>query len=204
MKKRILLTIALFTLTFAHSQEMYFLTGSNFTKYDFESNAQGMSMPIQRGSGTTYELGYSCPLQEPGFSYLLAVTLNNYNSLAGTSANTYEWTTKYLGGQGGFMYTHEFSDLFSIAAKAGINLSTIVYGKQTIDGAVYDLVSQKEFSGLLFSPFAGLQTQYSPTKYGYFSFGYGISKGINLSNNTQEKLSFNTNQLVFGIHLNIN
>jgi hypothetical protein len=32
------------------------------------------------------------------------------------------------------------------------------------------------------------------------SLGYAYSKSLNLSNSTDEKLSFNTNQIQFGVH----
>lgn len=204
MKKSILLTIALFTLTFAYSQELYFLTGSNFTKYNFASNSTRMSMPLQTGTGMTYELGYVRPLPQQGFSYLFAVTLNNYNSLAGTSANSYEWTTKYLGGQSALQYSYTISPLLSVSARSGVNLSTIIYGKQNIDGAILDLVHQEEFKGLWLSPFVGVATEYKLSTNNYLSFGYGYSGGINFGNRSEERLSFSTQQILFGIHFNVN
>lgn len=204
MRKRFLLIIALLSLTYAQSQELYFLTGSNFTKYTFESNSPAISMPLQSGTGMTYELGYVIPLPHEGFSYLFAVTLNNQNALAGNSASTYEWTTKYLGGQSALQYSYTITPLLSVSARGGINMSTIVYGKQNLDGAILDLVHQKEFKGLWLSPFFGVQSKFKLTNSNYLSLGYGYSGGMNLSNNSEERLSFATQQIQFGIHFNIN
>ena len=137
MRKRFLLIIALLSLTHAQSQELYFLTGSNFTKFTFESNSPAMSMPLQSGTGMTYEIGYVIPLPHKGFSYLFAVTLNNHNALAGSSATTYEWTTKYLGGQSALQYSYTITPLLSVSARGGVNVSTIIYGKQNLDGAIF-------------------------------------------------------------------
>lgn len=204
MRKRFLLIIALLSLTYAQSQELYFLTGSNFTKFTFESNSPAMSMPLQSGTGMTYEIGYVIPLPHKGFSYLFAVTLNNHNALAGSSATTYEWTTKYLGGQSALQYSYTITPLLSVSARGGVNVSTIIYGKQNLDGAILDLVHQKEFKGLWLSPFFGVQTNFNLSQSNYLSLGYGYSGGMNLSNNSEERLSFATQQIQFGIHFNIN
>lgn len=204
MRKAILIIVAFMSLSNAYSQELYFVTGSNFTKYKFEANGSPMSTQLQSGSGSTYEIGYKIPIRNKDFSYSFGVTLNNYNAVAGSAANTYEWNTKYLGGQSAFMYTYTVSKNFSISARAGVNLSSIIYGKQNIDGAIFDLNHQKEFSGLFLSAFGGVQTNYKINNLGYLSFGYGYSNGTNTSNSTTEKLSFKTNQILFGIHFTIN
>jgi hypothetical protein len=88
--------------------------------------------------------------------------------------------------------------------QGGLNLSTIVYGKQSINGAYFDLIKQKEFSGLNISPFAHLSIQLPIQDLGFLSVGYGINKSFFPMNSSQEKLSITTNQLRFGIHFNIN
>jgi hypothetical protein len=87
---------------------------------------------------------------------------------------------------------------------AGLNLSTIIYGKQEINGAIYDLKSQDEFSGLTFVPYTGIHLKYKLNDFGYLSFGYGLSRSLILFNISQEKLTTSTNQILFGIHFNIN
>ena len=204
MRKLSLLIIVFFAFTNCYSQEVYFLTGSNFTKYNFKSSNQTMTTELQCGTGSNYEIGYYFPLKSDEFSYSAGITLNELNAVAGSSANNYQWNTKYLGGQSALNYTYSITDAFQIALKGGINLSKIVYGKQNINGVIYDLTNQKEFSGIYFSYFAGVHANYKFNNLGYLSFGYGILNGMNTSNSTQEKLSFNTQQIQFGIHFNIN
>jgi hypothetical protein len=88
--------------------------------------------------------------------------------------------------------------------KGGLNLSKIVYGKQNTNGVVYDLLDQKEFSGVLFSYFAGTHINYKFNDLGYISLGYGLFNGLNTANSTQEKVTFKSSQVQFGIHFNIN
>ena len=204
MRKISLLLIAIMALTNSYSQEVYFLTGSNFTKYDFKSSNEPMVTRLQSGTGSAYEIGYYFPLKSDQFSYSAGITLNEFNALAGSPANNYQWNTKYLGAQSALNYSYSVSSAFQIALKAGANLSKIIYGKQNINGTIYDLINQKEFSGALFSYFAGLIANYKFNDLGYLSLGYGFLNSINTSNSTQEKVAFNSTQLQFGIHFNIN
>lgn len=204
MIKKLLLLTVLITGCQAYSQEFYLLTGSNFTKYNFETRFGSMATQLQSGTGSSYEMGYSTPFGGSHFSYSFAATLNAYNAVAGSAANSYQWETQYLGGQGAFTYTCPLSKSFSVSAKLGTNLSTIIYGKQNSNGAIYDITSQKEFKGVLLSTFVGIHSNYKFSNSGYLSFGYGYSNGTNISNNSTEKLNFRTNQLLFGIHYKIN
>lgn len=208
MKNYLLKNFLLFTFLVAScqlfSQEAYFLAGSNFTKYTFKSSEGAMTTQLQSGTGSTFEMGYSFPIKAEKIYYSVGVTLNDYNAVAGSQSESYAWDTKYIGIQNAVSYNFPVSDNFQLVVKAGVNLATIIYGKQNIDGAVYDLTGQDEFSGMLISPFFGGETRYKLNDLGYLSLGYAFSKSINPFNTSQEKLSFNTNQILFGIHFNIN
>ena len=204
MRKFYLLLIAIMALTNSYSQEVYFLTGSNFTNYNFNNSNESIATPLQSGTGSTFEMGYSRPLKNNRFSHTVAVNLNEYNALASSMANSYKWDTKYLGVTNALNYTVPLSKNFKLQFKAGLNLSTIIYGKQKINGVIYDLKSQDEFSGLIFIPDTGVQLKYKLNEFGYLSFGYGLSRSLILFNISQEKLTTSTNQILFGIHFNIN
>jgi hypothetical protein len=204
MRKFYLLLIVLLALTNSYSQEVYFLTGTNFTKYNFNSQGGAMSTPLQAGTGSFYEVGYDFSLNSDVLSFSGALTLNDYNALAGSPANSYSWQTKYAGAQTSLNYLHKVTKRFKFGLRAGVNLSKIVYGKQNLNGVVYDLLDQKEFSGLYFSYFGGASANYKLNDSGYLSFGYGYSNGLNTANSTQEKVIFNNQQIQFGIHFNIN
>jgi hypothetical protein len=204
MKKNYLLILFLIVSFQLFSQEAYFVAGSNFTKYVYKNAAGAMTIPLQSGTGSTYEMGYSKPLKISNMHYSLGITLNDYNAVAGSQSETYKWDTKYIGVQNAVSYNYAVSNNFEFSVKGGVNLSTIIYGKENINGVVYDLMGQDEFSGIFLSPFVGVQTRYQLKDLGYLSFGYAFSKSLNLFNSSQEKLSFNTNQILFGIHFNIN
>lgn len=202
--KNYLLIAILITSFQLFSQEAYFLTGSNVTKYIFKTSGESMTTKLQAGTGSSYEIGYSIPLKYPKVSYAISMTLNDYNAVAGSSVSSYKWDTKYIGVQNAISYSYPISTNFQLLVNGGLGLSTIIYGKQIVNGAVNDLKSQDEFSGILVSPFFRLQTRYKLNDYGYLSLGYGFSKSLNPFNVSPEKLSFNTNQMLFGIHFNIN
>jgi len=188
----------------SYSQEVYFLTGSNFTKYNFSSGQGSMATSLDSGTGTSYEMGYTRPLKNNRFSHTIGVNLNEYNAVAGSLANSYKWDTKYLGVNNSLDFSIPLTTNFKLFLKAGLNLSTIIYGKQEINGAIYDLKSQDEFSGLTFVPYTGIHLKYKLNDFGYLSFGYGYSRSLILFNISQEKLTTSTNQILFGIHFNIN
>ena len=148
-------------------------------------------------------MGYSMPLGNEKISYAIGLSLNEYNALGGNTVNSYSWNTQYLGVKNSVSYSLFDRNSFDISLSGGLTLATLIYGKQEINGTFLDLMSQKEFSGLIVQPFLGFQTKYNILQDGYLSFGYNFSKSFNVTNNTNEKLSFNNSQLQFGIHFNM-
>ena len=200
MKKLLILIVIMCSLQSVHSQEVYFSAGKNFTTYDYK-NSSGASNPnLKSGTGNFFELGFIKPLKNEKFAYSVGLALNEYNNVGGNSVNSYTWNTQYLGAQGGFTYSIFDREDFDVLPKFGLNMGTIISGKQTINGTFYDLTKEKEFSGLLITPSLGLQVKYNLSASGFISLGYSYCKGFNLSNSTDQKLSFNTNQLQFGVH----
>ena len=183
------------------AQNMYFLTGSNFSTYDFN---QQMTTTLESGTGSFYEIGFSKKLKPRNLVYNVGVNLNEYNAFARSTANNYEWNTKYLGIQNALEYRFPIGDKFKVNIQAGINISSIVYGRQQINGVYYNLMKQGEFSYINIDPYARLQLAYKISDIGFMSIGYGFCKSFFWMNNTAEKLSITTNQLVFGFHFNIN
>jgi hypothetical protein len=205
MIKNYFLLIFLFVSCQLFSQEIYLNIGKNFTKYDYR-NLNGKSNPnVQAGTGNFYEVGLAKPLVNKHFVYLLGLSLNEYNAIGGNSANSYRWDTKYLGLKGGVSYS-----FFPNASNVGKNLNfsingglkgeSIIYGKQEINRVYYDLVHNKEFSGLILVPSIGFELKYFIGSFGFLSLSYDYCHSISISNNSEEKLSFNTNQIGLGFH----
>jgi hypothetical protein len=199
MKK--LLLIALIALSFQHiqAQEIYLQTGKNYTKYDYKSDTSS-SPSLQSGSGNFYEIGYVMTLNNEKLKYAVGLSLNEYNAIGGNAVSSYSWNTQYLGVQNTFSITFVKKRGFEASANGGLGILTIIYGKQNINGEYLDLASQKEFSGIWVAPKLGINASYNVDNDIYLSLGYAYSKSFNLSNSTDEKLSFNNSQIQFGVH----
>lgn len=186
-----------------NAQGVYFLTGSNFSSYQFKSAPNSMSTELKSGTGTTHEMGFSKELKSEHIHYNVGVNLNEYNAVAGSMNNSYRWNTKHLGIHNSVDYSISLFGNVQVRLTGGLNLATIIYGRQEINGNYFDLIKQKEFSGISLSPYTRLQMTYSITDLGFLSFGYGLNKTFFPMNDSAEKLSITTNQLIFGIHFNI-
>jgi hypothetical protein len=207
MRKLILLAILIPLVATSYAQRAYFVTGINFSTFTLNSTIP-MSTPLQTGSGSNYEMGLSATIKPKKLSYSFGINLNEYNVMAGDYANSYTWNTKYLGVNNSLGYTAKLFGNLSMIFQGGLNLSSIVYGKQTINGAYFDLVKQKEFAGLAFTPHAHVALSVPLSvpfqEVGFLSVGYGIGESFFPMNLSEEKLSISTSQIRFGIHFNIN
>lgn len=190
------------------SQEIYFTTGKNYTKYLYKDANLQTNPNIQSGSGNFYEIGFTKPLAKKNIFYSLGLSLNDYNALGGNTANSYRWDTQYLGLHGGLLYKFlsyktSTKNTIDFLAKTGLNVSKLIYGKQEMNGVYYDLMHQKEFSGIILESSVGLMFKYTIPSFGGLSLGYDYCQSINVSNTLKEKLSFATNQIELGVHFNI-
>lgn len=205
MKKILLLVLVSLTFQTSKAQEIYFNSGKNYTSYSFKNNSNNNSQfKLQSGIGNFYEIGYALPLNYENFNYSFGISLNEFNAIGNSLTNSYSWDTNYLGVTNALNYSLFNDDNFDISVKGGFGVSTIIYGKQKMNGIYFDLLSQQEFSGIFINPFIGLQTKYNVSNNNYLSIGYNFSKSVNLFNNTDEQLSFNNHQFQFGIHFVLN
>ncbi|MEY2703669.1 MAG: hypothetical protein RLY43_2308 [Bacteroidota bacterium] len=196
MKKLFLVTL-FFTTCLLSAQGVFFKMGKNFTSFSYKNTTPFTEKIKINGTGSSYELGYAMPLKYKDFSYLGSVTLNDYNATGESDLNNLEWKTTYIGVQNVVDYRFYDSFYFFISAQAGLNVSTMLYGKQQLNNATYNLTKNKDFSGLILQPVLGLNAKYYISKSGYLSLGCNFTKSMSL-NPTSEKVSFNTFQILFG------
>lgn len=199
MRKLLILVVLVLSIQNMHSQEIYLNMGKNFTQYDYKSGTDS-SPSLQAGSGNFYEIGYVMTLNNEKLKYAVGLSLNEYNALGGDINSSYSWNTQYIGVENTFSIAFLNTGGFQASANGGLGISTLIYGKQNLNGQYLDLSSQKEFSGIWIAPKLGLTASYNVDNDIYLSIGYAYSKSFNVSNSTDEKLSFNNNQIQFGVH----
>ena len=203
MRKLILLLTLIPLISISYAQRAYFSTGTNFSAFNFIS-PNPMLTPLEGGTGSNHEMGLSLILKPENLSYSVGLNLNEYNAMAGDFANSYSWNTKYFGLNNSIEYSIPLVGNFRVMLQGGLNLSTIVFGKQAINGVYFDLIDQKEFAGLNLAPHVHLAFTAPMKDMGFISLGYGVNKSFFPLNNSEEKLSITTKQFVFGLHFNIN
>jgi hypothetical protein len=203
MKLKLLLFISLFVANTISSQELSFNIGTNFTQFNLKNPESFTNTPIQTGTGSFIEIGYLLPSKKEKLNYIFGLGINEFNALAGTSANSYRWNTKYLGLRTGFEYDFLDINKLQIVPLFGINFSTIIYGKQETNGVVYDIKSNKEFTGIKLIPYLGLKVKYKINELGYASLSYNHSTTFKPNLSYKEHLTIVTNQIVFGLQFNL-
>ena len=191
--------------TSSKAQELYFSSGLNFTTYNFKST-DNLPLEFKTKSSQFYELGYVFKLMNNKLHYSAGLAINGFDATSGDSANHYEWETTYLGLNNQLQYIIIPSERMPFELSAGLQMQLmhIINGEQKINGESFDLTKEKEFTGFWIQPGAIVTAKYFISDYWQLSLGYNYSVGMNVSNSTEEKVTFNNQQIRFGIHFNIN
>jgi hypothetical protein len=203
MKRKLFLLIVFLAFSSVRSQEISFNVGNNITQYHLKNKKNYTGTPLQSGTGSYYEIAYLLPLGKEKLMCDFGLGLNEYNALAGTSANSYRWDTKYLGLRAGLEYDLIAINKIKLVPMVGINFSHIIYGKQEINKEIFDVSNNSEFSGLKLIPYLGLKAKYKIKDYGYVSIGYNHSTTFKPSLTNKEYLTISSDQIVFGLHFNV-
>lgn len=186
-----------------YSQDVYFKVGANHTKYHYTPAEGDKSEILQSALGNAYELGYRAPfVNRSRLGYEVGLVLNEYNSIVGVPYASVKWNTGYVGIQTAIVCPVVELSFFTLDVKAGGAVNTILYGKQDLNGVVYDLRKSKDFNGAIFQVFAGLQANLQASEYCHLSIGYNYANSISNLKKPQ-KFSFEVNQVMFGVHLTI-
>lgn len=202
MTKNIFLAFALICISEGFAQEIFMQTGKNYTTYDFKSIGDNSNVKYRASSGDFYEFGLNYPMKDSKIGYSVSVTYNELNAAASNGATNYTWNTSYLGLQNKVSYAFfEADNGLIFFLDAGVNTATIIKGSQMINTVYYDVKKQEEFSGILLQPSLGFEAKYSVSSKMLVSLGYHYAKAFNLSNSSDEKVTFNTNQIQFGLHV---
>lgn len=201
MIKNTFLILMILGLSNLYAQDLFIKTGKNNTSYDFTSPNNNNEISYRNNTGDFYEIGYQFNLKNPKFSYSVSLTYNQFNAAAFYANNSYSWKANYIGIQNVASYAIYKTTSFRLSFLAGFNTATLVNGDQFINTTYYSIKNDEEFSGLVVQPLLGAEIRYFVSKKISISLGYNYSRTFNLSNSLEEKLSFNTSQFQFGIHI---
>lgn len=188
----------------AHSQSLYFKTGKNFANYVFKSSPsdlQSSVVTLQSDTGSFYQLGAAMPLKYSRFSYEFGISLNELNSIVQSPSKAVRYKTDYIGLDNSILFSIVKERSFSWDVELGLDIQTIVFGKQEIEGVLYDLKRFSEFNGLFFRQSFGTQFKLVASNQMSFCFGYDFYYDVlNTRNNSIQSLKINNDQIKFGIY----
>jgi hypothetical protein len=199
--KKIVSLILFFIITLpTYSQSIFFNIGKNFSSFSYKNNSEHTEILRINGVGDAYEIGYTDVLKYKNFKdlkYTRSININDFNATAVSNLNKLEWKTTYLGVQSTVDYQfYDFSSIF-LSARTGLNVATLLIGKQEINNSTFNLVRNTEFSGIILQPAIGVYAKYYLTKNGYLSASLNLSKSIKLGKNS-DNFSINNSQILFG------
>ena len=205
MKNKIIVIIALLSFSKIYSQEFFLTMGKNYSSYEFTSSNVDSNLDYRSESGDAFAVGYKQDFNKSNFVYQISITYNQFNVSASNGGTNYIWNTSYLGLQNTISYNFKkINQDIQLFINVGLNTATILRGDQFINTFYYDLKNQKEFSGIILQPLIGLNMQYLVTDNIKLSLGYHFSKSFNVTNTSDEKLSFLNNQIQIGLHFPLN
>jgi hypothetical protein len=178
----------------------------NISRFDFVSSEGKMDSDIQSNIGSGFEVGYSTLLykKHPRFSYSGGITYNEFNASVGTSANLIKWQTVYLGVKNSITYTFIKIKKGSLGIKLGQNISKLIFGKEEVNGILFDIKNQKDFKGILLQNVAGLEAKYLISDKIDFGLGYNYMYSIDLASKAPQKFSIVTQQLSTTLYFKFN
>ncbi|WP_128755224.1 hypothetical protein [Aquimarina sediminis] len=190
-------TIMCFT---SFSQDLFVDVGINYTKFDYKNSLGDSNIELLKESGLFFATGVSHSISSKDRLYhLVSLNYNQYNSRAFNNEKIYSWETSYIGIQNMLKYkVFEARSSFSLDVAIGLNISHIVYGRQTLNNKIINISSHEEFSGIFLQPVIGLETSYKVSRFLALKLGYNYSIAFNTKKNI-EKLKFLNNQVFIGV-----
>ena len=203
MKKSYLVPLVLLFSFLSNAQEVYFTHGKNLTNFE-QLESTNANLPLERGIGSSFEVGFKSKyITNTSFFYTIGLAYNQFNALGKTTGVNMEWKTNYVGVNAAFNYSFIQSKRSDLSLKLGTSMQTLVYGKQRINLVQFDILNNREFSGLNVGLLAGLVYNYKINPDCAVHFGYTYGQLYNLSNTTAEKSLLSNQNLSVGLALQI-
>jgi hypothetical protein len=201
------------------AQEIFIKTGFNSTIYDFRSAAGDRLLDFSPGIGSSIEMGMGFPFipkktkeedaeEERSYSpnWLkneVSLNLDSFNSFGGDSNNNYSWETTYGGLSNTLSFLVHVGDV-ELGIKGILGVSGMLSGTQGINNARFPLKGQEDFSGIFARRGAGVSASYPVFQRGFLNLTYTYAKSSRLGGLGDQRMSFLSQRLVFGVYVQLN
>jgi hypothetical protein len=201
------------------AQEIFIKTGFNSTIYDFRSAAGDRLLDFSPGIGSSIEMGMGFPFipkktkeedaeEERSYSpnWLkneVSLNLDSFNSFGGDSNNNYSWETTYGGLSNTVSFLVHVGDM-ELGIKGILGVSSMLSGTQVINNARFPLKGQEDFSGIFARRGAGVSASYPVFQRGFLNLTYTYAKSSRLGGLEDQRMSFLSQRLVFGVYVQLN
>jgi hypothetical protein len=201
------------------AQEIFIKTGFNSTTYDFRSVAGDRLLNFTPGIGSSIEMGMGFPLVpkktkeqldklERSYSpnWLkneVSLNLDSFNSFGGNSNNNYSWETTYGGLRNTLSFLAHFGEV-ELGIKGILGASGMLSGTQVINSSRFPLMGQDDFSGIFVRRGGGVSASYPVFQRGFLNLTYTYTKSSRLGGPTEQRVSFLTQSLLFGVYVQLN
>jgi hypothetical protein len=203
--------------TEAYGQEVFFKTGKNFTTYEFKSGS-GLDITFLPGRGDSYEFGLGFPFAEKEgtgptvvsndtsspiwLKYEASLTLDSYDSYGGDLNNNYSWETTYGGVRNRLSILGKVGGL-DLGLMGILGASKMITGTQVVNKSRFDLREFEDFSGVFIEGGLGGSASFQVVNQGFLSLSYDYSKSFRVGEQSPDRLRFNNQRIVFGIHFKL-
>jgi hypothetical protein len=182
--------ILIILLAKAYSQDTYFEAGLNLSSYDFKSPQLSDNLKLSPSNAIFFRFGLS-DYYSPSINY--GLSFQQFNASGEQSNYLFDWKTNYIGGF--FQYNVFLNRKESFYINSSLEILTLLSGKQMSYGEVYKLSEEDEFSGVWLNPRLGLTYNLIDSRSLTLGVIFNFSYSMNLINDSDQKLSFLTNQL---------
>jgi hypothetical protein len=200
-------------------QEIFIKTGFNSTTYDFRSVSGDQLLEFSPGIGSSIQTGMGFPFllkkskedsTQVGPSYSphwfkneVSLNLDSFNSFGGNSNNNYSWETTYGGLTNTLSFLAHFGEV-ELGIKGILGASGMLSGTQVINSSRFPLMGQDDFSGIFARRGGGVSASYPVFQRGFLNLTYTYTKSSRLGGPADQRVSFLTQSLMFGVYVQLN
>lgn len=201
------------------AQEIFVKTGINSTSYAFRNSNGNRLLDFTPGSGSSLEIGIGFPFVakkvEKGdqlptvqsfapnrFKNEVSLTMDSFNGFGGDRNNNYSWETTYGGVTNTLSFLAHIGEV-ELGIQGALGLSGMISGTQVINSSRFPLKEQADFSGAFAKAGVGASVSYPLFQRGFLNLTYTYANTTRLGGPKEEKVSFLTHALLFGLYVQL-